>query len=172
MFNGLEHISIENFKSIKHLPIINLNRINLFIGRPNVGKSNIMEALSLFSVPYLWENTSKKLSNLVRLETEIKLFYNGNIEKDVVITTNQGKCKLGYNPKDGLKAEVDFFRNSFLYKIDDKLNVKGSSRNEYFEPPIKKYVFKPDIKYKRCHSKYLVPPFGFNLLALSRIMLI
>ncbi len=148
MFNGLEHISIENFKSIKHLQIDNLNRINLFIGRSNVGKSNIIEALSLFSVPYLWENTSKKLSNLVRLETEIELFYNCNIKKNVVITTNQGECTLGYNPKDGLKAEIDFFKNSFLYKVDNKLNVKGSFRNEYFELPIKKYIFKPDVKYK------------------------
>lgn len=164
MFNRLEHISIENFKSIRQLPINNLNRINLFIGRSNVGKSNIIEALSLFSIPYLRENTSKKLSNLVRLETEIELFYNGNIEKNIVITTNQGKCTLSYNPNDGLKADVDFFKNSFLYKVDDKLNVKGSFKNEYFEMPIKKYVFKPDVKHKRSHSKYLVPPFGFNLL--------
>lgn len=166
MFNRLEHISIENFKSIKQLRLNNLNRINLFVGRANGGKSNIIEALSLFSMPYLRENTSKKLSNLLRLETETELFYNGNIERDAIITTNLGNCKLGYNPKDGLKAELDFSENSFLYKVDDKLNVKGSFRNEYFEPPIKKYVFKPDAKYKRSHSKYLVPPFGFNLLSI------
>jgi AAA15 family ATPase/GTPase len=166
MLNSLEHITIENFKSIRHLPIKNLNRINLFIGRPNVGKSNIIEALSLFSIPYLKENTSKKLSNLIRLEAETELFYNGNIEKDAIIATNQGNCRLGYNPKEGLKIDVDFFGNYFLFKVDDRLNVKGGFRNEYFEPPIKKYVFKPDVKYKRSHSKYLVPPFGFNLLSI------
>jgi hypothetical protein len=165
MSNSLEHITIENFKSIRHLPIENLNRINLFIGRPNVGKSNIIEALSMFSIPYLKENTSKKLSNLVRLEAETELFYNGNIERDAIVATNQGNCRLGYNPKEGLKIDVDFFGNSFLYKIDDKLTVKGGFRNEYFEPPVKKYVFKTDVKYKRSHSKYLVPPFGFNLLS-------
>jgi AAA15 family ATPase/GTPase len=166
MLNSLDHITIENFKSIQHLPIQNLNRINLFIGRPNVGKSNIIEALSLFSIPYLKENTSKKISNLIRVEAETELFYNGNIERDAVVTTNLGNCRLGYSPKEGLKIDIDFFGNSFLYKVDDKLIVKGGFRNESFDPPIKKYVFKTDVKYRRSHSKYLVPPFGFNLLSI------
>jgi AAA15 family ATPase/GTPase len=166
MLNSLDHITIENFKSIQHLPIQNLNRINLFIGRPNVGKSNIIEALSLFSIPYLKENSSKKISNLIRVEAETELFYNGNIERDAVVTTNLGNCRLGYSPKEGLKIDIDFFGNSFLYKVDDKLIVKGGFRNESFDPPIKKYVFKTDVKYRRSHSKYLVPPFGFNLLSI------
>ena len=65
MENFIHHIDIKNFKSIKDCEIPNCKRINLFIGRPNVGKSNIIEALSLFSIPYLKENYSKKLSNLI-----------------------------------------------------------------------------------------------------------
>lgn len=64
----IKNISIQNFKSMRFCEIQDCKRINLFIGRPNVGKSNILEALSLFSIPYLSENSSKKLSNLVRLE--------------------------------------------------------------------------------------------------------
>src|SRR5262245_16719236 len=109
MPNFLNHISIENFKSVKYFEINNFNRINLFIGRPNVGKSNIIEALSLFSIPYLKENISKKLSGLIRLENETELFYNGNIERDARIKTNEGECRLGFNPKEGLKIMVDFF---------------------------------------------------------------
>jgi AAA15 family ATPase/GTPase len=165
MRNFLDHISIENFKSIKQLEIDNLKRINLFIGRPNVGKSNIIEALSLFSIPYLKENTSKRLSNLIRLENETELFYNGNIERDAKIKTNEGECRLGYNPKEGLKIELNFYSNSFNYKVDEKFNVKGGFKNELYEAPIKKYVFKTEIKYRRSHSKYLIPPFGFNLLS-------
>ncbi len=166
MSNFLTNITIENFKSARHLQINNFSRLNLFIGRPNVGKSNIIEALSMFSIPYLKENTSKKLSNLIRLENESELFYNGNIEKDALIKTNEGECKLGYHPKEGLKIIVDFFSNSFNYKVDDKMNVKGGFKSERFEPPIKKYFFKPDVKYKKSHSKYLIPPFGFNLLGI------
>jgi len=166
MSNFLNHITIDNFKSARRLEIDNFSRINLFIGRPNVGKSNIIEALSLFSIPYLRENTSKKLSNLIRLENESELFYNGNIEKDAIIKTNEGECKLGYHPKEGLKIVVDFFGNSYSYKVDDKLNVKGGFKSEWFEPPIKKYFFRPEVKYRKSHSKYLIPPFGFNLLGI------
>lgn len=166
MSNFLRHIHIENFKSVKAIEIDSFSRINLFIGRPNVGKSNIIEALSLFSIPYLKENISKKLSNLIRLENETELFHNGNTESDATIKTNEGECRLGYNPKEGLKIDVSFYNNSFTYKVDDKLNVKGGFRNESFEPPVKKYVFKPDVKYRKSHSKYLIPPFGFNLLSI------
>lgn len=166
MSNFISHIEINNFKSARQLEINNFSQINLFIGRPNVGKSNIIEALSLFSIPYLKENTSKKLSTLIRLENESELFYNGDIERDAIIRTNEGACRLGYHPKEGLKIIVDFFSNSYHYTVDDKLNVKGGFKSEWFEPPIKKYVFKPDIKYKKSHSKYLIPPFGFNLLGI------
>ncbi|WP_158637453.1 AAA family ATPase [Lacibacter cauensis] len=131
-----------------------------------MGKSNLIEALSLYSIPYLRENSSKKLSNLIRLETESELFYNGNTELDASVTTNLGRCRFGYHPKEGLKIELDFWGNSFLYKVDDKLVVKGGFKNDFFEAPVKKYVFKTDVKYKRSHAKYLVPPFGFNLLSI------
>lgn len=91
MAHQLEHITIENFKSIRHLQVKNLNRLNLFIGRPNAGKSNIMGALSMFSIPYLRENPSKKSFNLLRFEKETELFYNGNFEKNAIISTNLGK---------------------------------------------------------------------------------
>lgn len=166
MVHQLEHITIENFKSIRHLQVKDLNRINLFIGRPNTGKSNFIEALSLFSIPCLWENTSKKLSNLLRFETEAELFHNGNFEKDASISTNIGKCKLSYSIEESLKIDIDFLSKPFLYEVDDRLAVKSSFKNEHFEPPIKKYVFKRDVKYKRSHSKYLIPPFGFNLFSI------
>lgn len=166
MSTFLTNIGIENFKSARQLEISNFSRINLFIGRPNVGKSNIIEALSMFSIPYLRENTSKKLSNLIRLENESELFFNGNTDKDAIIKTNEGECRLGYHPKEGLKIIVDFFSNSYHFKVDDKLNVRGGFKSEWFEPPIKKYVFNPDVKYKKSHAKYLIPPSGFNLLGI------
>lgn len=163
---NIKHISISNFKSIKFCEIAECKRINLFIGRPNVGKSNILEALSLFSIPYLKENSSKKLSNLIRVENETELFYNGNTDFDAVINTNEGECTLGYNPKDGLSAVVNFFGNSFHLKIDDRLVVNGIRKAQYFESPIKKYVYKQNIIYKKSHAKYLIPPFGYNLLSI------
>ena len=54
-------IEIKNFKSVKHVVLKNCKRINLLIGKPNVGKSNILEALSAFSLPYARYTNNKSL---------------------------------------------------------------------------------------------------------------
>ena len=163
----IREISVRNFKSLKNCSVSNCNRINLFIGRPNVGKSNILEALSLFSIPYLRENSAKKLSSLLRLENEPELFYNGDTSQEASVTTNLSKCSLNFTPKEGLKAEIDFYDHSFEnIRIDDKLYVTGIRKFDTFEPPIKRYNFRTDVKYKKGHAKYLMPPYGFNLLSI------
>lgn len=167
MFDFIDHIEIENFKSLQHCEIENCKRINLFIGRPNVGKSNIIEALSLFSLPFLKESASKKLSNLIRLENETELFYNGNTGTDAKIRTNIGECRFGYHPKDGLSAILDFYSESFNnIKIDEKLNVTGLRDFKNFTPPIKRYTYRSDVVFKKGHAKYLIPPSGSNLLSI------
>jgi len=167
MTNKIHTLSIRNFKSIRDLLIKDCARINLFIGKPNVGKSNILEALSTFSIPFLRENSSRKLSHLIRLENEAELFYNGNTNEDAIIETPEGVCRMGFNPKDGLRASINFFSDSWEnLKIDDKLIVKGISNHPNFEPPVKKYQYKHNIIYRKGHSKYLIPPFGSNLLSI------
>jgi hypothetical protein len=42
----IRHVHIENFKSIKELDL-DLKRVNVIIGEPNSGKSNILEAFGL-----------------------------------------------------------------------------------------------------------------------------
>ena len=44
----LTNIQIQNFKSIRDLSF-EARRVNLFIGEPNTGKTNILEALALLS---------------------------------------------------------------------------------------------------------------------------
>src|SRR5690606_27698381 len=101
MNNFLQDIRIQNFKSLKKCNIGDCRRINLFIGRPNVGKSNILEALSLFSIPFLRENTSKSITQLVRMESETELLYNGNSGEPLKVDTNKGFAQVSYNKKIG-----------------------------------------------------------------------
>lgn len=167
MLEVIPSISIKNFKSIRDLQITDCFRINLFIGKPNVGKSNILEALSTFSIPYLRENSTRKLSHLIRLESETELFYNGNTESAAVIDIAIGTCAMQFNPKEGLKAKIRFHSDSWEnLRIDDKLIVKGITNHPFFDPPVKKYHYKHNVVYKRSHSKYLIPPFGNNLLSI------
>lgn len=44
----ISHLSIENFKSIRTMDL-NCRKINIFLGEPNTGKSNILEALGILS---------------------------------------------------------------------------------------------------------------------------
>jgi AAA15 family ATPase/GTPase len=159
----ISEVRISNFKSVRECVIPNCKRINLFIGRPNVGKSNLLEALSVFSIPYLAENTSRKLTNLIRLENAPELFYNGDTDKDAKVETGIGKCQFGYDSKEGLKFNIDFFDSSYHLKVDEKLIVRQLGKRD-FEPPVKKYQFKPSVQYRSSHARYLIPPFGPNLL--------
>lgn len=166
MANSINNISINNFKSIRNLEITGFRRINLFIGRPNVGKSNILEALSVFSIPFFREGSFKKITNVVRMENEAELFYNGNIQSQGSVQIDNGNAILSYHPKEGLKIDIQLQEYSQSFQIDEKLNIKTGRQNKYIESPIKKYVYKSDIIYKKGHSKYLIPPFGSNLFSI------
>ena len=63
----LTHLEIENFKSVKHIEL-DCKRINIFIGEPNTGKSNILESLGIFSIPY------GEIRDFVRFESLSNLF--------------------------------------------------------------------------------------------------
>lgn len=41
----IQNIQIKNFKSAKNVRFEDCKRINLLIGKPNVGKSNLLESL-------------------------------------------------------------------------------------------------------------------------------
>jgi AAA15 family ATPase/GTPase len=69
----MEYVHIQNFKSIQNLKLDDCRRINLFIGYPNVGKSNVLEALGLFSLPYL--NEGDNLNKFIRVENKNELFF-------------------------------------------------------------------------------------------------
>ncbi len=59
----IKTLEIKNFKSIKHLKL-DCKRVNVFIGKPNTGKSNILESVGIFSLPFVNEN----LKDIIRFE--------------------------------------------------------------------------------------------------------
>jgi AAA15 family ATPase/GTPase len=81
----INDIEIKNFKSIRHQKIEGCKRINVFVGPPNVGKSNILEGLGLFSIDF----DSKNFSDFVRMGKSTTLFFNGSIERSAQIILNE-----------------------------------------------------------------------------------
>ncbi|MEQ1529732.1 MAG: AAA family ATPase, partial [Methylococcales bacterium] len=88
MNNFFNSVHITNFKSLKDVTLSDCKRINVLIGKPNVGKSNILEAIGLFGLYYFRYNKNKKLSQFIRLENIPELFFDGEIENHISITTD------------------------------------------------------------------------------------
>lgn len=172
MKNSIDYISISNFKSIRDLTLEGLSRINLFIGKPNVGKSNILEAFGIFSLPYLKYNSNKKLTNFIRADYLNELFFDGNTENEIIIKNNIGEFWLSYefekNDTDtistiGTKLKIQDVNAIVLIEKDLTVSVNG---NDIDKNPFKYYNFKPDQKSKRLNISNLLPPSGSNLMGI------
>lgn len=84
-------LSVSNFKSVRQLDI-DCKKVNLFIGEPNTGKSNILETLGLLS---WYADTEQKLVDYVRFKTLQNLFYDQLLDNElhvssVVSSSNRG----------------------------------------------------------------------------------
>ncbi len=120
--NHIKNLEIQNFKSIKQLKI-DCNRINLFVGKPNVGKSNILEALSLFAVQYL-NSEDKKLETildfLVRNNNMNNLFYDQNIAENILIKS------------DKITSIISSYKNNFHF-INHKNTVEKIILDDFYD---------------------------------------
>ena len=165
----IEKLSIKNFKSIKNLDI-ECKKINLFIGEPNTGKSNILEALGLLS----WCGyTEEKLNEYVRFEGLHNLFYDNLVENPIEIYFEGGEHQI----KMTMKFDVETFnfiaksfRNNEVFETlkvcssDYKMEVP--SRTIYTPTRfIKFYRFKYLKEFPNRNPSYLLPPHGENMFS-------
>jgi AAA15 family ATPase/GTPase len=163
----IKNISIKNFKSIKDLEF-KAKRINLFIGKPNTGKSNILEALGIFMFSFLSrEFLSEKLKILVRLERAIDLFFNNQVHHEIEVKADNCIWKATASGNRvyiyGQKSREDIFR----YTLDMSCNfLDGRIRYISSGAPFnfRFYRFKILDSFPRDSDNYLSPPDGENLL--------
>lgn len=87
-------LEIENFKSIKHIEI-ETSRVNVFIGRPNSGKSNLLEAMTLFN--FIQDKSHRQNEpSVIRYNTLDNLFYDRNLAKDIQIEYGENLTILSF----------------------------------------------------------------------------
>jgi AAA15 family ATPase/GTPase len=185
---------MKNFKSIKDLTI-DCKRINLFVGEPNTGKSNILEALGLLSwLAYAKVAPEKKeqpdaskfvnlpqpyyprLFDFIRFLGVQDIFHDGLIDDKVELSSTRKKRETG--------IELKLAGNSFL--IDQKVENTGKKTRaskairlnfsgdvtEALSPIddfslIKSYKFlKQQFYFPHNTTSFLLPPFGSNLFSL------
>lgn len=154
----IKELEVKNFKSLKNLKL-DCKRVNLFIGKPNTGKSNILESVGVFSFPY------GNLSDFVRFENMINLFYDGNLEEKIEIANDIYNFEMKFeNGK--FKGEcVDRNKRASLFDFDYCYAGTGSAGKSGVSP-FKFYRFAIMKEFARPESTFLLPPRGDNLLSI------
>ncbi|MDW8068029.1 MAG: AAA family ATPase [Anaerolineae bacterium] len=171
----ISRLEIRNFKSIRHLTL-DCRRVNVFIGEPNTGKSNILEAIGLFSAPY-----TGSFRDFVRMEDMADLFCDNNLEETIKIRARghrfDGEFECAFRHEEGivkgsltvpgmdLESEAGKIRLSpaIVEFKDDRLQLESVQRQPKGQPVVKFYRFASDVSFQRIPSLFLLPPDGKNL---------
>lgn len=152
----IKNLEVKNFKSIKHLEL-DCKRVNVFIGKPNTGKSNILESVGIFSLLY-----GRPLQDFIRLESMTNLFYDQNLEEKIEIKTDDEYCEIKFeNGQFEVKGENKDKKFNFSFKYDYSKNL-GGSYSGY--SGFKFYKFAVMDVFQRKESEFLLPPEGENLM--------
>ena len=112
-------ILINNFKSIKHLKQP-CTRVNVFIGEPNTGKSNILEAIGFISYSEFYQYG--KLRDFIRFTRTTNLFYDEFIDEPFTI-------KLGT-----ISLQIRFQNGKFLGIVQNKKALLDRLNSQSFDP--------------------------------------
>lgn len=162
----IETLEIRNFKSIKELSLP-CKRFNLFIGEPDTGKSNILEALGLLSfVGTRQYDPEVALDGFVRHEGTADLFYDGDTA--AALSVRCGELSLELAGRDGE------FRGEYRHPRGGAAEIAGDGRtlrevgrlDKAAIPPVRFYRRPRRGKFSAAAGDFLLPPDGANLPAL------
>ncbi len=155
-------LKITNFKSIKNLELP-CSKINVFIGEPNTGKSNILETIGIFS--YCGNFQFAQFQEFVRFEKISDLFRDEGIEQKIQISFDNRRLSLNF--------ENGAFRGEIAEEEKVLFRLGGNFSNLSFAGPenrglidFKYYKYQSQINFGTQYTNFLLPPSGINLLAI------
>ncbi|HEY8659070.1 MAG TPA: AAA family ATPase [Hanamia sp.] len=171
----IQNLHIRNYKSINQLDI-NCSRINLLIGEPNSGKSNILEALDLSYLSWMMgmnDGNRKANTELIDLNTFFRvnkvadMFHLGNLATPISIIHPGFSIGTNIEYKYDKKEDINFFEfnnsnGSFTHFNNDFIPREPL---QFYSSPIKPYRYKSNIQFHDTgnYIQRLMPPFGNNL---------
>ena len=175
----IKNIEIKNFKSIRHQTIDDCRRVNVFIGYPNVGKSNILEALGLFSLLQLGGRENFDLDQICRVKNFSELFFNQDRRQQIEITFDDkvsaevnidsyGVMDMGLYQKGDSRGDIDRLPINKMRKESGRRSTTipngPESSYRHLMAKIKKYEFISDMPVNAGGGFSLSVPNGSNLL--------
>lgn len=160
----INKLKIESFKSIKNLQL-NCKKINVFIGEPNSGKSNIIEAISLFSP------TSLPIKDSVRMENLTDLFYDNLTDSSLSISINESVLRVELN-NNSFKFSLENANtpSGFPDISENSVGVEGQATISLnlsgLKERIRFYSYRSNVKSRNASPGSLLPPYGENLVSI------
>lgn len=154
----IKSLEINNFKSIKNLKL-ECKKINIFIGEPNTGKSNILESLGIFSF-----GQYGNLKDFVRFENMSNLFYDENLENTIKIKTDDGLLEISF--KNEKFRGICHWIGKEIFHFDYDYDAIGNAGYSQNLPLFKFYKFVVRENFPGKESNFLLSPSGDNLLAI------
>jgi hypothetical protein len=153
----IKKLNIQNFKSIRHLQL-DCKKINIFIGRPNTGKSNLLESVGFFSAMY------GRIGDFVRFGDSLaNLFNDAELSENISVTADDYSYEIN-SSKERFKGKVgDREKKIFHFEFDYGYDLGGSSGGSG-NSPFKFYRFVLPDEFKKQEYSFLLPPNGENLL--------
>ena len=158
MKDPIKLLEIKNFKTIKQLKF-DCKRINLFIGKPNVGKSNILEAISLLGGSYSSQHGDKHkyLSEFIRYNRIEDLFYDKQTSNDILINSNIGNCIINNQ----------YYSDSYTFLLFNDIKIINNIQDNNYKNLPDNFV--KDWNNLTLHQVKL-PNFGMNIHADGRLI--
>ncbi|MGH7496447.1 MAG: AAA family ATPase [bacterium] len=163
----IKSLEIKNFKSIKHLSL-ECRRVNLFIGKPNAGKSNLLESVGLFSLPFVLTNNISAIREIIRLENATDLFHAHDLNEPVEVNTDKVSFQIKFEHGNFKASLREAGRDSDSFGFDLFLTGQIANTHTSFVSSFKFYRFAVMDKFARQEVEFLLPPKGENL---SQILL-
>ena len=169
----IKNLQINNYKSINQLDL-NCSRINVLIGEPNSGKTNILEALDLSYLSWLMHSNiitkmagfeEVSIKNLFRADKVERLFHLGNVDKPISILSSDlfTQTYLQFNNKNDRNVFNWSNANSNLTEFNgDFVPIAGA---QFYSSPIQPYRFKDNIEFHDTgnYISKLKPVYGNNI---------
>ena len=152
----ISHVAIANYKSVQQADF-EARRVNVFIGEPNSGKSNLLEAIALPS-----RETIDKLRELFRNQQAADLFFDRESEREISVHLQPDANWFLKFQQGNFIGNAEAFGKGGQMQLDANGNLQSGSE---FALAVRFYRYRSLIKgqWNATHYGSLLPPYGANL---------
>jgi hypothetical protein len=171
----LTNVHIQNFKSVRDLKF-DAKRVNLFIGEPNTGKTNVLEALALLSEGV---HGPAEFKEVFRCRSVADLFTDQQVTTPITVATSGCHCTLSFDGQ-AFQFNAKPRRKEQEPRIITELNVHQVAQEQHYslnqagpqtswvnlQYGIKYYRFKAGAPTTTQAIGIFQPPFGVNLTSI------